>query len=264
MVTKEQPQQHDNVNMPAQRSNALRAVEQRLRTLDIEQNEKLGQHFLIDDFSLGSMAGEVEAGANVIEVGAGVGQLTELLAQRADQVAAIEIDRRFEEVLLELQLQYPNLEVIYGDALTVKLGQLVRKLEAGEHTVQIIANLPYHITEPFMHQTAGLNVPMSLMVGERFAQAAMAEDPHSPAYSSLSLLSQSFFEIERVLEVPREAFLPEPRTESAIMRFTPKSEGKHLSRQDFVCQRLFLTANKSPLIKNVIKEALVAYSEVSR
>lgn len=247
----------------SQVSRASQIVEERLSALDIEQNEKLGQHFLIDDYTLNKMAQEVESGANVIEIGAGVGQLTELLAEQADRVTSIEIDRRYEGVLVQLQERCPNVEIVYGDALSIKLGHLVRKLEAGEHTVQIVANLPYHITEPFMHLAAELRIPMSLMVGEKFAQASFAEDPNDPNFTALSMLSQSFFEIDRVLDVPREAFLPEPRTKSAIMRFTPKGEAKQLSRADFVTQQLFITMNKSPLVKNVIKEALIKYSEVS-
>lgn len=245
-------------------STALRVVEQRIQFLEIDQNEKLGQHFLIDDYSLSRMAQEVEPGANVIEVGAGVGQLTELLTQQADRVISIEIDRRYEAVLQQIQTQHPGLEIVYGDVLSTKLDTLVRKLESGEHNVQIVANLPYHITEPFMQQASRLHIPMSLMVGEKFAQTAVIENPNEPFYSSLSLLSQSFYEVERILDVPREAFIPEPRTKSAIMRFTPKGNVKHLSRQDFISQRLFLTINKSPLVKNVIKESLIAYSEVSR
>ncbi len=244
-------------------SHASRIVEERLSALDIEQNEKLGQHFLIDDNTLNKMAQEVESGANVIEIGAGVGQLTELLALHANKVTSIEIDRRYEEVLRQLQERCPNVEIVYGDALSIKLGHLVHKLEAGEHTVQIVANLPYHITEPFMHLVAELRIPMSLMVGEKFAQASLAGDPNDPNFTTLSMLCQSFFEIDRVLDVPREAFLPEPRTKSAIMRFTPKGEAKQLSRADFVTQQLFISMNKSPLVKNVIKEALIKYSEVS-
>jgi len=247
-----------------QASRASRIVEERLSALDIEQNEKLGQHFLIDDRALNRMAQEVESGANVIEIGTGVGQLTELLAQQADKVTSVEIDRRYEEVLVQLQERYPNLEIIYGDVLSIKLGQLLQKLGAGEHTVQIVANLPYHITEPFMHLAAELRIPMSLMVGEKFAQASFAEDPKDPNFTTLSMISQSFFEIDRVLDVPRKAFLPEPRTKSAIMRFTPKGEAKQLSRADFITQQLFITMNKSPLVKNVIKEALIKYSEVSQ
>jgi 16S rRNA (adenine1518-N6/adenine1519-N6)-dimethyltransferase len=240
----------------------LQVVQDRLEMLDIEQDENLGQHFLIDEQALKAMVNEATRYSAVIEVGAGVGQLTERLAQVSPQVIAIEIDQRFEPVLAELQTKYPHLSVVYADALACGLERRIRDLQSQEMEVQIIANLPYHITEPFMQRIAALGIPVSLMVGERFSQAATRQNPHSPEYTSLSLLCQSFFDVEIVERVPREAFLPEPRTESSIVRFTPKREaGIPVSKMDFIVQRLFLTANKSPLLKNVIKEALIAFSQ---
>lgn len=239
-------------------------VATRMQQLDIEQNEDLGQHFLIDEKAIQKIVAEATRYSTVIEIGPGVGQLTERLAQVAPKVIAIEIDERYAPVLAELEQQYPNLSIVYADALACGLEKRIRELQSQDEEVQIIANLPYHITEPFMKKVATLGISVSIMVGERFATAASRQNPSSPEYTALSLLTQSFFDVEVVAQVPREAFVPEPRTQSALLRLTPKSEGGAMvGKCDFIAQRLFLTANKSPLVKNVIKEALIAYSQAT-
>lgn len=238
-------------------------VEQ-MADLGLDHNEKLGQHFLADTQVLRRIADQTEPGAHVIEIGPGLGQLTRLLADRAEGVTAVEIDRHFEPVLEELQAEFPNLMVIYGDALACRLDKHVLDLQANEQSVQIIANLPYHITEPFMQQAVRMSdVGLCLLVGERFAQAAMLQDPSSLQYTNLSFLCEAFYDVSRVAMVPREAFVPEPKTESSVLKFAPKGEAKYLKRGEYLAQQLFLTAGRSPLVKNVLKEALIEHAELS-
>ena len=111
-------------------------VEARLETLGIRPNESLGQHFLVDDAAVEILANSVSPGNKVIEIGAGIGQLTEALSKKAEKVVAIEIDRRYEPVLSELTNEYPNLKVVYGDVLALKLQDYIDKKE----DAQVIAS----------------------------------------------------------------------------------------------------------------------------
>lgn len=231
-----------------------------LDSAGISANEKLGQHFLVDQKIVDLIAQEAQPDTVVIEVGAGVGQLTEALAQRANSVVSYEIDRRFSPILDALQEKTDNLEIVYADVLGANLAKTVRKAK-GE--AQIIANLPYHITEPFMHLASSLGVPMTLMVGRNFSEAVSISDPESLRFTTLTMLAQAFFEIYHVTEVPRESFDPEPRTESDVIRFVPKGEARYLSREDFLVQQLFLTQHKSPPVINVLKEAIIKHDEES-
>lgn len=234
---------------------------------DIDLNEKLGQHFLIDDEALNLLAQNVNPGSTVIEIGPGVGQLTDVLARNAGKVIAIEIDRRYQAVLDQTVKDHPNVEVIFGDALAVRFEDFFpkKKKDNGEQ-LQIVASLPYHITEPFLHKIVGLPFEsVSLMVGQRLAKAAQATNEDSPYFAQLSVLTQTFFDIEILAEVEREKFFPVPRTDSAIIKLVPKEESEFRSnKRNFLLRRLFLTARRSPLIKNALKEGLIDFSQASQ
>jgi len=235
-------------------------IKERLDDLDIVPNEYLGQHFLVDEIVLSQIA-NMATGSNVIEVGAGVGQLTEKLAETADSVVSIEIDRRFEPILERIQLGHTNLEVIYGNALK-ELPIIMKDLEKQRDLeLQLIANLPYHITEPFMQMMARYKVDMVLLVGERFARAALNNNTDSLLYTKNSFLINTFYEVRSLAEVPRKSFYPEPRTKSRVIELIYK-DAKQLSVFDYLARSLFLTAKKSPLVKNVLKNALTKYENI--
>lgn len=258
--------QPESMNNPGQnKENSLRnLVMGRIRQLGIRPNENLGQHFLVDQTSIDLLAQSVSPGNTVIEVGAGVGQLTEALAQRATKVISIEIDRRYEPVLAQITRQYPNVEIIFGDTLAFRFEDFIprRREDTG---VQIVASLPFHITEPFLHKIAGLPIESAtLAVGERLAYAIQAPDEESIAFCQLTLLAQTFFETDVIAEIEKKKFYPVPRTNSAIIRLIPKEELEFRSnKRDFLLRRLFVTAKRNPLVKNALKEGLIEFAQVS-
>lgn len=247
------------------KENALRSlVIERIKSLGIYPNEKLGQHFLVDQASIDLLAQSVTPGNTVIEVGSGVGQLTEALTQRATKVISVEIDRSYEPILAQITRQYHNVEIIFGDALALRFEDFIpgRKEDT---EVQIVASMPFHITEPFLHKIASLPIESAtLAVGERLAYAIQAPNEESAAFGQLTLLAQTFFEIDVIAEIEKKKFFPIPRTDSAIIRLIPKEEHEFMSsRRDFLLKRLFVTAKISPLVKNALRDGLIEFAQVS-
>ncbi len=231
-------------------------VEERLERLEIRPNESLGQHFLVDDSAVELLANSVSPGNKVIEVGAGIGQLTESLARKAEKVVSVEIDRRYEPILSELEVEHPNLRVIYGEVLALRLEDYIEK----DEEVQIIASLPYHITEPFLRKIVGLNIESATMVvGRKLAESIQAKNEESLGFGKLTLLAQAFYDIKVLAEVERECFLPQPRTESSIIQLIRQDKATNM--RDFLLRKLFLTSRNSPLVKNCLKEGLTEYLE---
>lgn len=232
----------------------------RIKSLSIVPNKNLGQHFLIDEGVINILANSVILGSTVIEVGAGVGQLTESLAKKAAKVVAIEIDVRYRPILSQIEKTYSNVHIIYDDVLALDLNMLIER----EKQAQIVASLPYHITEPFLHKITTL--PMynaTLVVGKRLMHA-ITQKENQPEFGQLSLLAQTFFIIEVLGLIDKKMFFPIPRTDSAIIRLTPKNEQEiNSSVRDFLLKRLFLTANRGPLVKNCLKEGLIELARIT-
>lgn len=254
-----------NTNEVINNNQLLQVVKSRIKKLGIRPNENLGQNFLIDKAAIDLLAQSVNPGNTVIEVGAGVGQLTETLAKKANKVVSIEIDQRYEPILTDITRRHPNVQVIFGDAITLKLQDLMPKKRDGEG-VQIVANLPFHITEPFLHKIVDLPIEsVTLVVGQRLAFAIQASSEDSPDFGQLTLLAQTFFDIDVLSIVEKQKSFPVPRTDSAIIRLTPKEEHEFRSnREDFIFRRLFLTAKRSPLVKNCLKEGLIEFERVKQ
>lgn len=250
------------------KAQAQESIIEQVEKSGIKPNEKLGQHFLINQNAIDLLANVVTLGNIVIEIGAGIGQLTEALAHKATRVIAIEIDRRYEPILNEVTKTNPNATIIYGDALATEFDTFFpeRKKDAYNQTgVQIVASLPYHITEPFLHKIIGMPFEsITLVVGQRLARSIQASES-SPEFGQLSLLTQTFFNTDVLLALSKDEFFPRPRTESAIVRLVPKEEVEfRTNKKAHLLKRLFMTAKKSPLVKNCLKKELIDFSQASQ
>ncbi|MFH0937615.1 MAG: rRNA adenine dimethyltransferase family protein [Candidatus Daviesbacteria bacterium] len=234
-------------------------VMDRLNKLGVRPNENIGQHFLVDDQVVNFLAGYPETQDTVLEIGVGVGQLTERLAVRAHQVIGIEIDRRFEPVLEDVIREHPNVKIVFGDALSYNLDNLASR--QGKQPYRVISNLPYHITEPFIHKLALSSAGDSvLVVGRKFALSAQATSEESPDFGALTLLANTFFDVSFEMLVKKESIYPSPRAESTIIRLTPHRGREYFVDQRlFLLRRLFLTSKMNPLVKNALKEGLIDY-----
>lgn len=227
----------------------------RLSELEIQPNENLGQHFLIENQSLDFIAGQVEPGSRVIEIGSGPGNLTRHLAARASYVTGIELDRRFEPLLNPIQTNSGNVDIVYTDALTFPYRDYIRG--SGHPDWQIVGNIPYHITEPLIKRL--IEVPVLnivLMLGDTHARLLTIKDPNNSLYSRSSMLAQTFFQVDKLVDFEPGAFYPPPRTRSTLVSLTPREPVEFAHPVLAIQRELFISENKSPSIAKVVSLAL--------
>ncbi len=172
---------------------------------------RLNQHFLKDESALEQIVSlsEIEPHETVLEIGPGRGPLTSRIAKRAKKVLAIEADTRLKTELDALQAQYPNVSIIYGDALEMRFPKFDR----------IVANIPFNITEPLIMKLMGEKfVGAYLLVGESFANNCTAIGDST---TRLGLLTRAYFRTEQLLQVPKESFEPVPSTDGVFVALYP-------------------------------------------
>lgn len=234
-----------------------RKILKRMDEEGIYPSERLGQHILINNRALSIFTNNILNGSSVVEIGAGPGNVTERVAQRAKRVFAFEIDRKFEPVLSELQEEHPNIEIIYKDVLGANLEKLM-KSRGGDATWQIISNLPFHITEPFVKKLITLPIVDAILIlGKQMVERIRNDNPSAPDFSRTGLTVQTFFETDVQMRLPSGYFYPEPATDSAIVVLTPRDSSEFRgNRKLSILRRLFLSEGRHPSIQNVIKEDL--------
>lgn len=188
--------------------------------------KSLGQNFLSDLNILRNIvaAGDVTDQDNVIEIGPGIGALTEQIAKRAHKVVAFEIDENLLPVLDETLMDYDNVKVINEDILQANLPAVVKNEFEPGHPIKLIANLPYYITTPILMGVLQITVDFAAIVVMMQAEVAdrLVAEPGSKAYGSLSVVMQYRAHVEVAFNVPRTAFIPQPNVDSAIIRLTPR------------------------------------------
>ena len=189
--------------------------------------KKFGQNFLIDEHVLGKIirSAEITEDDFVVEIGPGIGTLTQYLAASAREVAAIEIDDALIPILEDTLSAYDNVTVIHEDVLKVDLCKLVEEKNGGK-PIKVVANLPYYITTPIIMGLFENHVPVesiTIMVQKEVADR-MKTGPGSKDYGALSLAVQYYAKPELVANVPPNCFMPRPRVGSAVIRLTRHAE----------------------------------------
>ncbi|HLO02353.1 MAG TPA: 16S rRNA (adenine(1518)-N(6)/adenine(1519)-N(6))-dimethyltransferase RsmA [Symbiobacteriaceae bacterium] len=188
----------------------------------LRPQHKLGQNFLTDRRILEAIADASGAGPDdlVLEIGPGLGSLTQQLAERAGRVLAIELDRNLVSLLSKtIQQAFTNVEIVQGDAGRIDLrGLLAERLAPGQRA-KVAANLPYYITTPLVMRLLEEELPLDrivVMVQKEVADR-MISPPGSKEYGALSVAVQYYAEPHIVLNVSKAAFLPPPEVESAVV-----------------------------------------------
>ena len=189
--------------------------------------KKFGQNFLIDEHVLGKIirSAEITEDDFVVEIGPGIGTLTQYLAASAREVAAIEIDDALIPILEDTLSAYDNVMVIHEDVLKVDLCKLAEEKNGGK-PIKVVANLPYYITTPIIMGLFENHVPVesiTIMVQKEVADR-MKTGPGSKDYGALSLAVQYYAKPELVANVPPNCFMPRPRVGSAVIRLTRHAE----------------------------------------
>lgn len=189
--------------------------------------KKFGQNFLIDEHVLSKIirSAEITEDDFVVEIGPGIGTLTQYLAASAREVAAIEIDDALIPILKDTLSAYDNVTVIHEDVLKVDLCKLAEEKNDGK-PIKVVANLPYYITTPIIMGLFENHVPVesiTIMVQKEVADR-MKTGPGSKDYGALSLAVQYYAKPELVANVPPNCFMPRPRVGSAVIRLTRHTE----------------------------------------
>lgn len=189
--------------------------------------KKYGQNFLIDTRVLERIvaAAEITKEDCVLEIGPGIGTMTQYLAEAAGQVVAVEIDAALIPILEDTLSVYNNITVIHGDILKVDVNEIVREKNAGR-PVKVVANLPYYITTPIIMGLFEKHVPLqsiTVMVQKEVADR-MQVGPGTKDYGALSLAVQYYARPEIVANVPPNCFIPRPNVGSAVIRLTRYEE----------------------------------------
>lgn len=204
------------------------------------------QHFLIDKSIMNTFIDEARLSVNetVVEIGPGKGEMSDVFARRSKHLTCIELDRKLEPFLNVLKDKHDNVEVIFENALE----SYIPKCD------KIISALPYSITEPFIEKLLRCEFNEALLiVGKRFADSVVEEK-----INKLALLTNSFFRVEKIMDIAPDAFEPQPRVMSSMIRLIPlKREELNYSFKKFVFREMFFYRDRK--LKNNLMEALIEF-----
>lgn len=185
--------------------------------------KKFGQNFLIDNNILDKIIDSADITSNdcVLEIGPGIGTMTQRLAEEAGEVVAVEIDKNLIPILHDTLAGYDNVTIINEDILKVDINKLVEERNGGK-PVKVVANLPYYITTPIIMALFEKHVPLhsiTIMVQKEVADR-MRVGPGTKDYGALSLAVQYYARPEIITRVPAACFIPRPNVDSTVIRLT--------------------------------------------
>ena len=194
-----------------------------LKRFGIRMSKKLGQNFLIDENVVNNIveAAGIAHGDAVLEIGPGIGSLTQGLAEAGATVTAVEIDRRLLDVLAKTLEGYDNVRVVHGDILKIDISETV-----GAPRYKVVANLPYYITTPIIMGLLEARMPIDVlvtMVQKEVAQRMVAV-PGTKDYGALSVAVQYYTKAEIMFIVKPDSFIPPPSVDSAVIRCTVREK----------------------------------------
>ncbi len=236
-----------------------------------EFSKSLGQNFLIDGNIVRKIGqeGNITKEDYVLEIGPGIGTLTEELALNAKKVVAVELDKSLLPILDETLRDYPNIEIIHGDILRVDINRLIEEKMAGG-PIKVVANLPYYVTTPIIAKLIeeDLNIESIIIMIQKEVAHRIVASPGSKQYGSLSVFVKFYTQPEILIPVPKTVFMPQPKVDSAVIRLNIKRDLPEVDRKIFfqVVKAAFskrrktilnsLSSNPWGLDKEEIKEVL--------
>ena len=189
--------------------------------------KSLGQNFLTDTNILQKIVdtAAIDREVNVIEIGPGIGALTEFIAENAAEVMAFEIDDRLIPILADTLRDFDNVTIINEDILKADLKTHIAQFKNPNLPIKIVANLPYYITTPILMHLIESKIPFSefiVMMQKEVADRISAE-PNTKAYGSLSIAVQYYMTAQVAFIVPKTVFVPAPNVDSAILKMTRRA-----------------------------------------
>ena len=211
-------------------------VKEIVNRYDFAFSKSLGQNFLID----GNIVRKIVREANitkddyVLEIGPGIGTLTEELALNAKKVVAVELDSNLLPILDETLKSYDNIEIIHGDILKVDIDKIIEEKFEGKR-IKVVANLPYYVTTPIiaMLLEKDLNLDSIIVMVQKEVAERMAASPGGKEYGSLSVFVNFYSNPEIVVKVPKTVFMPQPKIDSSVIKLNIKKELPEVDKEQF-------------------------------
>ena len=239
-----------------------------LNTYKIQANKSLGQNFLIDDCVIEKIieSSNIEKEDLIIEIGPGLGVLTERLLKKSNNVVVIELDKKMIEILQNRFCLNKNLEIINDDVLKVDLEKLIKnkKEQTNINKVKIVANLPYYISTPIIMKLLENRLEISeiiVMVQKEVAQRLGAETGKREA-GAITYAVEYYAQATPIIDVPKESFIPSPKVESQVIKLevrqNPKIEVEDEKLLFNIIQKSFMQRRKTlsnALINNKILDS---------
>src|SRR5690625_5293284 len=205
-----------------------RRTKEVLKKYGFSFKKSLGQNFIIDANILQNIIANVNITptSGVIEIGPGIGSLTEQLALHAKKVIAYEIDQRLQPLLAESLRPYKNVQLIFQDILEANVHEDIEKYLPHMADIHIVANLPYYITTPIIMDLLASHLPikrLTIMIQKEVAER-MGAKPNTRDYGSLSVAVQYYTEAKIVMDVSRHVFMPKPNVDSSVLTLTLRKQ----------------------------------------
>lgn len=228
--------------------------------------KNFGQNFLVDERVLGKIVSSDEISKDdvVIEVGPGIGTLTQALAKEAYKVVAVEIDTTLVPILGELLSDFDNIEIINEDILKVDVNAIAEKYP--DKKIKMVANLPYYITTPIIMNVLENHIPVesiTVMIQKEVAYRMKAQ-PSTKDYGSLSLAVQYYCEPYLVANVPQNCFMPRPNVDSAVIKLTVMDKPKvQVNNEKFMFEfiKAAFSQRRKTLVNCIFSSGLLTLSK---
>lgn len=222
--------------METKRLYSPKYVKEILAKYGFEFSKSLGQNFLIDGNIVRKIVEKANIGPEdyVLEIGPGIGTLTEELALKAKKVVAIELDKDLLPILDETLSQYENVEIIHGDVLKVDLKKIMEE-KLDNKRVKLVANLPYYVTTPIITKLleSDLNLDSIIVMVQKEVAERIGAKAGGKEYGSLSVFVSFFSQAEIIINVPKTVFMPQPKVDSAVIKLDIKKELPDIDRDKF-------------------------------
>lgn len=223
--------------------------------------KSLGQNFLIDTNILKRIVehAELTPSSGAIEIGPGIGALTEQLARQSKKVVAFEIDQRLLPILRDTLSPYPNVKVLNEDILKADIKSVINEEFSEMPDLMVVANLPYYVTTPIIMKLLEEKIPIRgivVMLQKEVADRISAK-PGTKDYGSLSIAVQYYTKAETVMIVPKTVFVPQPNVDSAVIRLTVRKEPiAQVKDEDFFFQitRASFAQRRKTLLNNLTSQ----------